>query len=395
LDKPLEGLRVLDLSHVLAGPHCTRVLGDLGADILKVQTTERATIVNDPNHPYFYVWNRSKRAISLNMKDERAVDVMKRLVAVSDVVIENFSAGVLDRWGFSYETVSSWNPGIVYMTMSGCGHEGPWSGLVTYAPTIHALSGLTYLSNPPGRGDVGPGFSLNDHAAGLSAALSILAALAARGHTGAGQHVDISQMETGAYLIGPAVLDHVTNGREAQPVGNADPFEPLVPNECYRTADRRWLAVSCRNDDDWTRLASILAADLSHEVDDRLSFASERDSRRVEVDALVGRWTATVTADVAQQRLQVAGVPAGAVQDGGDLMADPQLVTRDLWRHCDHAVFGGRPYDRVPALWSASTLEPYVPPPAYVGEHNFEVYEELAGMDAGEIAEGMADGLFA
>ena len=110
LGKPLEGLRVVDLSHVLAGPFCTRLLGDLGADIIKFQTAERATIVNDPNHPYFYVWNRSKRAVSLNMKDPRAVDVARRVIEQADVVIENFSAGVLARWGLSYETVAAWNP---------------------------------------------------------------------------------------------------------------------------------------------------------------------------------------------------------------------------------------------------------------------------------------------
>jgi crotonobetainyl-CoA:carnitine CoA-transferase CaiB-like acyl-CoA transferase len=373
LAKPLEGLRVLDLSHVLAGPFCTRMLGDLGADVLKVQTAERAVIVNDPNHPYFYVWNRSKRNVSLNMKDERARDIVRRLVEKSDVLIENFSAGVLGRWGLAYEDVAAWNPGIVYLTMSGCGHEGPWSNLVTYAPTIHALSGLTYLSNPPGRGDIGPGFSLNDHAAGLSAAFSLLAALEARERTGAGQHVDISQMETGAYLIGPALLDLLANGREAEPVGNLDPFAPDALNECHPTADGRWLAVTCRTGDDRERLLAATGID---------------DVR------WLAKWVATVSANDAQQRLQDAGVPAGVIQDAGDLMEDPQLVARDLWHRVDHGVFGDRPYDRHPALWSGMDLHPYVPPPSYVGEHNFEVYEELAGLDAGEIAEGMADGLF-
>src|SRR5207249_7553364 len=148
--------------------------------------------------------------------------VMRRLVEHADVVIENFSAGVLDRWGLSYETVKSWNPKIIYVTMSGCGHAGPWSRLVTYAPTIHALSGITYLSNPPGRGDVGPGYSLNDHAAGLSAAVAVLTALLGRDRTGQGQHVDIAQMETGAYLIGPAIIDCLTNGRVAEAIGNRD-----------------------------------------------------------------------------------------------------------------------------------------------------------------------------
>jgi crotonobetainyl-CoA:carnitine CoA-transferase CaiB-like acyl-CoA transferase len=379
LHRPLEGLRVVDLSHVLAGPFCTRILGDLGADIIKFQTAERATIVNDPNHPYFYVWNRSKRAVSLNMKHPRAGDVARRVIEHADVVIENFSAGVLARWGLSYEAVAEWNPEVVYLTMSGCGHEGPWSNLVTYAPTIHALSGLTYLSNPPGRGDVGPGFSLNDHAAGLSAAFSILAALEARERTGVGQHVDISQMETGAYLIGPAVLDYLVNDLEAQPVGNADPFEQLAPNDCYATADGRWLAVSCRDDEDWKRLAGAIGADAV---------------ARVDGDRIVRTWASTVTADRGQELLQSVGVPAGVVQDAGDLMTDPQLIARGLWRHCDHGVFGERPFDRFPALWSAMDLEPYLPPPSYVGEHNFEVYEEIAKMDAGDIAEGMAEGLF-
>src|SRR4051812_9128908 len=313
LRKPLEGLRVLDLSHVLAGPFCTRMLGDLGADVIKLQTFDRATIVNDPNHPYFYVWNRSKRAVSLNMKHQRSHDVVRRLVEHSDVVIENFSAGVLARWGLSYETVSEWNDSIVYVSMSGCGHEGPWNDLVTYAPTIHALSGLTYLSNPPGRGDVGPGFSLNDHAAGLSAAFAILAALEARERTGAGQHVDISQMETGAYIIGPALLDHLDNGREAHPIGNDDPFGVASPNECLRTKDRRWLAVSCRNDDERVRLAEITAgADLA-------------------------QWAEHIDASDAQEQLQAAGIPAGMIQDGGDLMNDPQLIARDMWHTCDHA----------------------------------------------------------
>jgi crotonobetainyl-CoA:carnitine CoA-transferase CaiB-like acyl-CoA transferase len=368
LVKPLEGVRVLDFTHVLAGPFGNRVLGDLGADVIKLQTAERATIVNSPDHPYFYTWNRSRRSVSLNMKDVRAVDVVRRLVEHSDVLIENFSAGVLDRWGLSYETVRSWNARIVYVTMSGCGHEGPWSRLVTYAPTIHALSGITYLSNPPGRGDVGPGYSLNDHAAGMSAAFSVLAALQARERTGEGQHVDIAQMETGAYLIGPAVLDYLTNGREAQPIGNADPFG-LAVNDCYPTADG-WLAVTCLDEKEAARLAEATGT------------------------TDVREWASTTKSDDAQELLQSAGIAAGKIQNAGELMADPQLVVRGMWRSFDHAVFGRRPYDRFPAIWSGTTLEPYQPPPSYVGEHNFEIYPEVAGIDEAAVGEGIADGLF-
>jgi crotonobetainyl-CoA:carnitine CoA-transferase CaiB-like acyl-CoA transferase len=385
--RPLAGIRVLDLSHVLAGPMCTRVLGDLGADIVKVQTAERSLSVNDPNHPYFYTWNRSKRGVSLNMRHPRAVEVVRRLVEQSDVLIENFSAGVLDRWGLSYEQVRDWNPRIVYVSMSGCGHEGPWSKLVTYAPTIHAIAGLTYLSNPPGRTDLGPGFSLNDHAAGLAAAFSVMAALTEREASGAGQHVDISQTETGSYLIGPSLIDYITNGREAQPVGNRDPFGEIVPNEVYPTADGQWVAISCRNDQEWAALAA------TSQIEVRAEWATLEGRQRDidEVDAVIGAWAKGVDAERVQELLQGAGVPAGRIQNAGDLMEDPQLLARELWHTVDHPVFGERPHHRYPALWDGIELGPYRPAPAYVGEHNFEVYGELLGWDEGEVAENMAD----
>ncbi len=392
--KPLAGLRVVDFTWVLAGPFANRILGDLGADVLKFQTAERATLVNSPDFPYFYVWNRSKRLVSLDMKRPEALDCIRRVVEQSDILMENFSAGVLDRWGIGYEQVREWNPGIVYLTMSGPGHEGPWSKMITYAPTIHALCGLTYLSNPPDRADVGPGFSLNDHAAGLSAATAVLAAVEARRRTGAGQHIDIAQMETGTYLIGPAVLDFFANGREAHPIGNADPFEEWCPNDVFRCGDQHEVAITCRDDDDWVRLCATVSWDIADLANDRrLDTVAGRIARRADIDARLRQWCASRPAEAAAAALQANGVPAGKVQDGGDLMADPQLQARDFWRTTDHAVFGERPYDRFPALWSTTDLEPYLLSGAFIGEHNFDVYRDLAGMSEDDVATGMADGL--
>jgi crotonobetainyl-CoA:carnitine CoA-transferase CaiB-like acyl-CoA transferase len=393
--KPLEGLRVVDFTWVLAGPYATRILGDLGADILKFQSSERATLVNSPDFPYFYVWNRSKRLVSLHMKKPEAVDVIRKVVEQSDVLMENFSAGVLARWGLDYESVKAWNPGIVYVSMSGPGHEGPWSKMITYAPTIHALCGLTYLSNPPDRRDIGPGFSLNDHAAGLSSVVAVLSALEVRRRTGEGQHIDIAQMETGTYLIGPAVLDYLSNGREAQPIGNHDPFGQWAPNEVYRCGDLVELAITCRNDDEWGRLCDTLGwgiADLA--ADPGLATVAGRIERGAEVDERLREWCTSRTAAVAEAALQAAGVPAGRVQDAGALMADVQHEARRFWRQSDHPVFGARPYDRFPAIWSGTDLEPYLLSGAYVGEHNFDVYRELAGMTDDEIGAAMAEGLF-
>ena len=394
--KPLEGLRVIDFTWVLAGPFATRIMGDLGADILKFQTAERATLVNSPAFPFFYVWNRSKRLMSLDMKRSEALAIIRKVVEQSDVLMENFSAGVLARWGLDYESVREWNPEIVYVSMSGPGHEGPWSNVITYAPTIHALCGLTYLSNPPGQSDVGPGFSLNDHAAGMASAVAVLAALEARRHTGEGQHIDIAQMETGTYLIGPAVLDHFANGRDAHPNGNADPFGQYCPNEVYRCGDREELAITCRDDDDWRRLCTTVAAGMSDlAADETLQTVEGRIARVAEIDERLREWCSTRSAEAGAEALQANGVPAGRVQDAGDLMDDPQLNARDFWRSTDHAMFGTRPYERFPALWSGTDLEPYVLSGAYIGEHNFEAYVELAGLEIEAIAEGMGDGLFA
>jgi crotonobetainyl-CoA:carnitine CoA-transferase CaiB-like acyl-CoA transferase len=393
--KPLEGVRIADFTWVLAGPYANRILGDLGADVLKFQTAERATLVNSPDFPYFYVWNRSKRLVSLNMKRDEALAVIRPVIEQSDVLMENFSAGVLARWGLDYESVRAWNPDIVYVSMSGPGHEGPWSKMITYAPTIHALCGLTYLSNPPDRLDVGPGFSLNDHAAGLLSVVAVLSALEARRRTGEGQHVDIAQMETGTYLIGPALLDYFANGREAHPVGNVDPFGQWCPNEVYRCGNQHELAVTCRTDEEWKRLCETVSWDIADLArDPSLATAAGRFARRGEIDARMRLWCASRTADSAAEALQSNGVPAGKVQDGGDLTADPQHVHRNLFRQTQHAVFGERSYDRVPAIWSGTDLEPYVLSGSYIGEDNFDVYQKLAGISEEDIALGIGDGLY-
>jgi crotonobetainyl-CoA:carnitine CoA-transferase CaiB-like acyl-CoA transferase len=329
------------------------------------------------------------------MKRPEALGIIRSIIEQSDVLMENFSAGVLARWGLDYDAVRAWNPDIIYVTMSGPGHEGPWANVITYAPTIHALCGLTYLSNPPGRRDVGPGFSLNDHAAGLSSVVAVLSGLEARRRTGEGQHIDIAQMETGTYLVGPALLDYLSNGREAHPNGNVDPYGQWCPNEVYRCGDQHEVAVTCRTDDEWQRLCGVVSWDVADlAADQALATAAGRFARRVEIDERIAEWCTHRTADAAADALQDVGVPAGKVQDAGDLTVDPQLLARDFWRATDHAVFGPRPYDRFPAVWSGTDLEPYVLSGAYIGESNFDVYTELAGLAEVDIATGMGDGLF-
>ena len=262
--RPLDGIRILDFTHVLAGPFATRALADMGADVVKVNSHERAVATNDPTHPYYLMWNRNKRALSLNMSNPESRPIARALAEKADVVIDNFSVGVLDRWGIGYDSVSANNQGVVYVQMSGMGEGGPWSKFVTYAPTIHALAGLTQLTGVPGREDIGVGFSYNDHQAGLHGAVAILAALASRARTGRGQRVDLSQFETGVNFLGPALLDWFANTRAAEPTGNDLPYDRLAPHGTYTCLsaavdstlieDERWVAIACMKDQHWERL---------------------------------------------------------------------------------------------------------------------------------------------
>ncbi len=386
-DKPLAGVRVLDLSWVLAGPFATRILGDLGADVIKVQHEARATLVNQPEYPYYTVWNRSKRSASIDLKHPDALDAIRRLVEQSDVLVENYSSGVLARLGLGYDDVKAWNERLVYVSMSGPGHEGPWKDVISYAPTIHALCGLTHLTNPEGRGDVGCGFSLNDHAAGFASAFSVLAALEAVERTGQGQYVDMAQLEIGTYLLGPAMIDYLNNGREAQPMGNRDGLDDRVPNEVYRSTDG-FVAVTATDDGMWSTIAEVVGLPADWTVEQR------RDERTV-IDQALARWAAERSATEAMETLQALGVAAGQVQDADQLfLHDPQHRARTFWLEGNHDVFGPRPHDRFPAVWSHSELAPYRLSPPYLGESNFDVWAEVAGLDIEAVAEGMGTGLF-
>jgi len=306
------------------------------------------------------------------MKAQGSLAIMRKLVESADVVIENYAAGVLARWGLTWDTLRSWNPRLVYVTMSGCGHEGPWNGVVSYGPTVQALCGLTALSNPPGRGDVGVGYALNDMAAGGLAALAVIAALEARERTGEGQLVDIAQLEVGSYMVGAAVMDVLTNGRAAEPNGNVDPYAAFAVNDVFKASDGE-IAITTRSDAELAALRRVTGGGP---------------------EALAA-WCAARSAADAMHALQAAGVPAGRVQNAQHLFADDaQLAARDFFRTLESPVFGVRPHERFPALFSASALDPYLRAPAYVGEHNVEVLG-ACGVSEEEVAAAIADGRLA
>ena len=390
--KPLTGIRILDFTWVLAGPYCTRVLADLGADVIKLQTEERSQGVNSNAFPYFALWNRNKRSVSLKMKHPKALDIFRRMVEQADVIVENFSVGVLERWGIGYDTVRQWNNKIIYLSMAGAGQSGPWRDFVTYAPTIHALCGLTYLTNPPDRQDIGLGCAYTDHLSGLAGALALLEALEARRRTGTGQLIDLSQLEVGAYLVGPAFADLLSNGREAHPQGNQDAFCDYVPNNIYRCLNNEWLALTCRDDSEWNRLCQATGHPTLAN-DTRFVSVEGRRVQRTEIDHAISTWAAQQDAEQAMRQLQAAGVPAGKVCTMRDLTGrDEQLAARQWLVEVENKLLGRHQLERFPAVFSDATFD-YTPAP-FLGEHNFEVYKELLGMSEEEVAIAIGDGLF-
>ena len=394
--RPLEGIKVLDFTHVVAGPFATRVLGDLGADVVKINSESRALASNMPEHPFYIMWNRNKRALALNMANDEARDLCRTLAEQADVVIDNFSVGVLDRWGVGYEDVKQNNPGVIYVQMSGMGDTGPWANFVTYAPTIHAISGLTSLTGVPGREDIGIGYSYNDHQAGLHGAVAVLAALESRRQSGKGQRVDISQFEIGVNFAGPSLLDLFASGEAAKACGNKLPYDNAAPHGVYRcapaevttTADERWIAIACMTDAHWRALKEVMGRPdwAEAEVYDR---TAGRGANSNEIDQHISAWTAAQNDYDVMKICQAAGVPAGVVQNGADLAErDPELRRIDFCHKIEdiHPVVGQTYADRLPIHFEETPCDAYTRV-RVLGEDNAAVLSDWLGISQEEVGD--------
>ncbi|KAA0240752.1 CoA transferase [bacterium] len=390
--RPLTGIRVMDFTHVLAGPFGTRVLGDLGADIIKVGTASRIAGANSLDHPYFVCWNRNKRNILLNLAHPQGRAVAHRLAGQCDIITENFSAGVLARMGLDRPSLASTHPGVTVISMGGMGQSGPWKDFVTYAPTIHALCGLTHMTNPPGRYDLGYGFSLTDHLSGLACAVAALEGLEHRDRTGEGLAIDLAQFELGLGIMAPSLLDHLANGIDPEPAGNRHPFGAWAPHGIYRCAgDDRWVAIAVRGDGQWRALCEVMAR-MELAGDPRFATHTARLANEDALDAVVEDWTRPRDRYEVMAACQAAGIAAGAVQDAEDLATrDPQLRARDYFGAVESERWGTTGIDRFPARFNG------VRPGLYQGVHEFgadtfEVLEEVLGLSPDEIAGLVAAG---
>lgn len=406
---PLEGVRVCDLTWIIAGPTATRVLADFGADVIRVEHEQaidpirlgRPIVGDQPtlnNSGFFNYINRNKRSIQLNVRHPMGFEVLKRLIAQSDVVVENFSAGVMASWGLDYPQLREIREDIIYCSVSGFGHSGRDKDFTTWGPTAQALSGLTLMSGLPGKPSAGWGYSFMDHTAGYYSANAILMALHHRNRTGEGQYIDVSQVENGMVLTGPALLDYTVNGRTWRqpglPPGNRAWQPKVAPHNTYACrGEDRWLAIAVTNDAEWEALVRAMD-EPAWASDPRFATNEGRLAREDELDAHISAWTAGMDEYEAMMLLQAAGVPAGVVQNAGDRFErDPQLKARGWWHRLPHPELGESDYDGIVPRLSATPGEMRMSSPM-LGIDTHDVMRTVIGMTDEEIADHEAAGVF-
>ena len=400
----LEGIRVIDFSWIVAGPQCTRILADFGADVIKIENDANMDYIrasggaDSPNRsPLFNTLNRNKRSLTLNVMHPRGMELLKTLIKKSDVIVENFSSRVLEKWGLGYEEQKKLNPGIIYCSMSGFGHSGRDRDFVTWGPTAQALSGLTYMSGLPGEESAGWGFSYMDHTGGFYGAIAIMMALLHRNKTGEGQHLDLSQVEAGIGLTGTSILDYTVNNRpfrrNGMPPGNRAPDRQIAPHNTYPCkGEDRWCVIAVTNDTEWDNLVTVLG-NPSWASDRQFATMKSRSANQNDLDELISQWTINLTPHEVFDILQEAGVPAGAVQTPMERAeVDPQLKHRGFIAEVKHAELGNTKVESIPMRMSETpwTLDKASP---LLGEHSAEIYMDLLGVSPEELGTLYEEGI--
>jgi crotonobetainyl-CoA:carnitine CoA-transferase CaiB-like acyl-CoA transferase len=428
--RPLDGIRILDFTWVRSGPWATRWLAILGADIIKVEWPEpslggytgRLVSGAERSTPAgvkpgintggdFSDTNPMKRSVTINARTAKGLALIKRLLAMSDVVIENFSTGVLNNWGLSYEEMTKIKPDIIYVSMAGLGQTGRNKHYNTMGPIVQALSGLTFTSGLPGAPPAGWGWSYMDNTGGMYAVMCVLTALHHRLSTGEGQWVDMSQVAAGITLTGPSLLDKTVNGRNTRreffPPGNRAvwPGGPLLnnyrgpataPHNAYRTKGggyNDWCVIACFSDQEWRSLVELMGSP-AWANDDRFVTVAGRIQHQEDLDRGIETWTLTLEKYELADCCQVAGVRAAPVQSNEDRVEhDPQLRAQGMYTTVHHPVLGDHLTQNTPFTFSKSPTSVEKSGPL-CGENNPEILGGMLGLSAQEIREGYGDGTF-
>jgi len=400
VSRPLEGVRILDLTRVWAGPMTGRFLSDLGADTIKIEAPSnrgprevapgtRGYVLNEATksmpwngQAVFTQLQRNRRGVCVDLKTEEGKALFLKLVRESDVVLENFSARAMTRLGLGYDVLSEVNPRIIYAPMPAFGRSGPYRDFVGFGTSVEPLAAIPSILGYPGSHPHTAAIAIPDPMAGTTAAAAVIEALARRDETGSGCELDISQHEGAIAFVGEYFIEAQLSGRDPERVGNEDPR--YAPHNTYPAlGDDDWIAVAARNDDEWQALNRV--ASQGWEQDPRFATADSRLQHRSELDEAVGTWTASHDKLELMRSLMDAAVPAGAILRGPELIADPQLAHRGYFAELRHPVTGSQNFDGSPFVFDGERGYDHWRPTPMLGEHNHEVLEEVLSLDTSEV----------
>ncbi len=403
----LDHIRVCDFTGQLAGAGATRWLASFGAEVIRIEdpTNQGRWDILRGSPPFkderrgielgsgFNNHNVNKLGVTIDARTTAGKELIADLVSISDVVAENFAAGVMERMGFGYERLRELRPDIVYVSNCGFGHTGPYREFKSWGPIAQAVSGVTHQSGLNGEAPAGWGYSYLDHTGGYYMAMAILLALLHRDRTGEGQWVDMSCTEAGAYLHGADLLDHTVNGRslraDERPDSNHATSPEMAPHAVYAcVGDDNWVAIACRDDTDWRALLAVVGGDDARSLgldDPRFATAADRLANQDELDRALATWCADRNRWDVETDLQAAGVPAAAVRRPGERI-DGDIATgaRGLWPMVEHPAMGGVRVDGQPVRFSATDWAITDGGPM-LGQHNHLVLGELLGRSPAEI----------
>ncbi|EPJ55909.1 MAG: hypothetical protein OFPI_02090 [Osedax symbiont Rs2] len=395
LAKPLQGLTVLELGHFIAAPHCTRLMADLGASVIKVEAPNSGDpirswgMMKEGNTLWWSVHGRGKQCITLNLKTERGIAIAKALIEQVDIVVENFRPGQLANWGLSYADMQQINSRIILVHISGYGQSGPYKDRVSFGSIGEAFGGIRHLTGYPKEvTDLPPvrtGVSLGDSLAGMFGVIGALSAVYQRdvAGTGVGREVDVALYESVFSLMEGALPEYGEFSAIRQPSGSAIPT--AAPSNTYKCADGQWLAIGANGDKIFKRLCQIIGKPELGESD---SYDSnpKRVANADMLDNLIENWTLTQQSAVAEQLLLDNDIPAGRLLNIEDCAKDPHYLARDMVMQVADPRFGEVTHPGVVPKFDQDDGSVSWPGPA-VAAHNSQIYTELLGMDAATLIE--------
>ena len=397
---PLEGIRIADFGQIIAVPYTAQMLAWLGAEVILIETEDRLTTRVWP--PFaeaepgvnrsggFNLVNSSKMSCTLNLREPEGVALAKQIIAVSDVLVENYSSGTMERMGLGYAAVQALRPDVVYLSLGAFGRTGPMKDLVGFHSVINLFSGLASVTGHKGSHPRIMGGLFPDAFSGCYCVLALLEALYHRANTGEGQYIEVAMTEVLATILPEAVMEYTLDGTEPERVGNRHPEK--VPHNVFRClGDENWVAISVEDDAQFRALAQVAGIPEWAE-DPRFSATEARLSHQDELEPLIEQWTLGCQVEDVVEKLQAAGVPAGPVLDSAQVLADPHMIQRGYVQSPDHPIVGPRPMGAF--SWTVDGGQPAIPRSAPLfGEHNKKVIQELLQVPGEEFERLMQNGV--